>query len=80
MIGLLWFDEQKRPITAELIAELAAYCQERRGFTPKLAQVNPGELTEETVLAGVKVQPNKHVMKNNVFLVMPEEWDAAASD
>jgi hypothetical protein len=73
MIGLLWLDTQKRPLTAEVVQEAVTHCRENRGFTPRLAHVHESALAEETVLAGVKVQPVKSTQMHHLFLVIPEE-------
>ena len=72
-IGMLWFDDDSRRGLDEKVARAAAYYKKKYGMQPTECHVNPAMLGAEgagdgLTTAGVRVRPNRTVIRNHLWL------------
>jgi hypothetical protein len=64
---LLWWDEQIGT-AEEKIGRAANYYANRTGRHPTVARVDLGMIKEEKVIHGMKVTPDRQVLRNMIWL------------
>jgi hypothetical protein len=67
MLGILWLDDTDSPV-ARKVAEAAQCYRLRFGTAPLLCYANPADVSEVTVLGGVRVEPRLNILRHH-FLV-----------
>ncbi len=73
-IGMLWYDDDAKRQLDEKVARAAEYYRAKYGVAPTECYVHPGMLTESqpAVAAGVRLRPNRTVIKNHFWLGVGE--------
>jgi hypothetical protein len=67
MLGVLWLDDSDSPL-ARKVAEAAQCYRLRFGAPPLLCYANPADVSEVTVLGGIRVEPRPNILRHH-FLV-----------
>lgn len=73
-IGLLWFDDSKKPFPEKLSAAARRHT-ERFGSPPTLCLVNEAEHPGVEAVAGVKIEATKRVQPGHLWLGRPPEQE-----
>lgn len=73
-IGMLWFDDDAKRQLDEKVARAAEYYRAKYGVAPTECYVHPGMLAagQPATAAGVRLRPNRTVIKNHFWLGVGE--------
>jgi hypothetical protein len=79
-IGMLWYDDDAKRQLDEKVARAVEYYRAKYGVLPTECYVNPGMLGENqsATTAGVRLRPNRTVIKNHFWLGVGEAPPSAA--
>lgn len=67
---MLWYCDDKRKSLEEKVREAATFYQNKYGAAPTQCYVHPGMLADgaSQTVAGVRLRPNRTVIKNHFWL------------
>ena len=71
-IGMLWWDDDKKRTLSEKVERAANYYHVKFGVRPTHCFVHP-DLVEGDIAAGLKIRPDRMVIKNHFWLGVEEE-------
>ena len=80
-IGMLWYDDDAKRQLDEKVARAVEYYRAKYGVAPTECYLNPGMLDANqpaTITAGVRLKPNRTVIKNHFWLGVGEAPPSAA--
>jgi hypothetical protein len=80
-IGMLWYDDDAKRRLDEKVARAVEFYRSKYGVQPTECYVHPGMLAEgqPATAAGVRLRPNRTVIKNHFWLGVGKANDSAAS-
>ena len=68
LIGMLWFDNDKKRTLVQKVERAAAYYENKHGEPADQCFVNPAHLEKRINVAGLTVRPSKTVLMNHFWL------------
>jgi hypothetical protein len=73
-IGMLWYDDDAKRQLDEKVARAVEYYRAKYGVPPTECYVNPNMLADSqpATAAGVRLKPNRTVIKNHFWLGVGE--------
>ena len=72
--GLLWYRKKIAEDLDQEVRTAVAFFQEKFGCAPRICYVNTATLTEEkSINDGLRILPNARVIKDHLWLEMPED-------
>jgi hypothetical protein len=73
-IGMLWYDDDAKRQLDEKVARAVEYYRAKYGVPPTDCYVHPGMLSagQPATAAGVRLRPNRTVIKNHFWLGVGE--------
>jgi len=79
-IGMLWYDDDAKRKLDEKVARAVEFYRAKYGVQPTECYVHPGMLAADqpATAAGVRLRPNRTIIKNHFWLGVEEASGAAA--
>ena len=79
-IGMLWYDDDAKRKLDEKVARAVEFYRAKYGVQPTECYVHPGMLAEgqPATAAGVRLRPNRTVIKNHFWLGVGKPAEGAA--
>jgi hypothetical protein len=78
-IGMLWYDDDAKRQLDEKVARAVEFYRAKYGVQPTECYVHPGMLAagQPSTAAGVRLRPNRTIIKNHFWLGVDEGLAAA---
>lgn len=73
-IGLLWYDDDKKRTLDEKVQRAVEFYQAKYGVVPTQCHIHPALMPADkgALVAGVKMYPNRTIIKNHFWLGVDE--------
>lgn len=72
LIGLMWYDSNKKITLAHKIAAAAAQYYSKHGVKANLAKVNINTNIKGVVVDGIRIEKVENVMPNHIYVIREE--------
>jgi hypothetical protein len=81
-IGMLWYDDDTKRRLDEKVARAVEFYRAKYGVQPTECYVHPGMLAADqpSTAAGVRLRPNRTIIKNHFWLGVDESLAAARTE